>query len=399
MGKRKIWIYEEVKEYVNKLEYELISKEYKNNKEKLILRDNEGYYYMITFSNLLNKCIPKRFHKSNPYTIQNINLWCKLNNKPFKLVSEKYIDAKDNLIWKCLKDGCGEEFEANWNYIHAGYGCGFCSGHQVGISNCLATKNPELAKEWHPILNGELTPYDITCGTPQYAWWICEKGHEWYANISHRTDGNGCPYCSGRYATKENNLLKDNPKLCKEWDYNKNDKNPEDYTPGSSQYAWWKCKECNYSWYARIKSRNGKLKTGCPECNKSKGENKINEVLIENNWVKMSQEEFDKLEDNNKYNKNYFIPQKEFDGLIGLGNKNLSYDHYIPKYNLLIEYHGGQHEKFTRGIHKTIKDFEKQLEHDNRKCIYAQNHNINLLIIWYWDFDKIEEILDKALKN
>ena len=111
----------------------------------------------------------------------------------------------------------------------------------------------------------------------------------------------------------------------------------------------------------------------------------------------MSQEEFDKLEDNNKYNKNYFIPQKEFDGLIGLGNKNLSYDHYIPKYNLLIEYHGGQHEKFTRGIHKTMKDFEKQLEHDNRKCIYAENNNINLLIIWYWDYDKIEEILEKEL--
>ena len=33
-----------------------------------------------------------------------------------------------------------------------------------------------------------------------------------------------------------------------------------------------------------------------------------------------------------------YISQKTFDGLYGIGGKNLSYDFYIEKLNLLIEY-------------------------------------------------------------
>lgn len=40
----------------------------------------------------------------------------------------------------------------------------------------------------------------------------------------------------------------------------------------------------------------------------------------------------------------------------------------------------------------TIQD-----EHDKRKRNYAKEHNINLLEIWYYDMDNIEEILIKEL--
>ena len=60
---------------------------------------------------------------------------------------------------------------------------------------------------------------------------------------------------------------------------------------------------------------------------------------------------------------------------------------------------GEQHERFIKGWHKTKKGFEKQLEHDNRKCIYAESQNINLLVIWYWDFDRIEDILERKVFN
>ena len=36
-------------------------------------------------------------------------------------------------------------------------------------------------------------------------------------------------------------------------------------------------------------------------------------------------------------------------------------------------------------------------EHAKRKREYAKNHNIKLLEIWYWDYDTIEEILNKEL--
>ena len=38
-----------------------------------------------------------------------------------------------------------------------------------------------------------------------------------------------------------------------------------------------------------------------------------------------------------------------------------------------------------------------QQEHDKRKRQYAKDHNIKLIEIWYWDFDKIESILEKEL--
>ena len=388
---------DEIKEYIKGLNYELISKDYKNNNQKLILKDKDGYYYYISFDCLKRGSIPNKFHKANPYTIQNIKLWCKLNNKPFELVSNIYIDSdKNNLKWKCLKDGCNEIFEMSWTNIHTGQGCSVCRGIQIGLSNCLAIKNPKLANEWHPILNGDLTPYNVTCGNSKLdIWWQCEKGHEWTAKINSRNDGNGCPYCTGQLPSKDYNLLVINPKLCEEWDYEKNDKRPEEYTPGSGEYAWWICKECGHKWYAQIASRN--KSNGCPECCKSKGEKKIDEILINNNLVKLSQEELDQLIDENKYNKNYFIPQKEFDNLIGLGGGLLSYDFYIPKYTFLCEFQGIQHEKYIPGFHKSYDDFLKQLEHDKRKREYAQIHNINLLEIWYYDFDRIEEILSKKL--
>ena len=38
-----------------------------------------------------------------------------------------------------------------------------------------------------------------------------------------------------------------------------------------------------------------------------------------------------------------------------------------------------------------------QQEHDNRKRDYSKLHNIDLLEIWYYDIEKIEDIMRKAL--
>jgi len=318
---------------INNIDLELLNENYKDSDEKLIFKDSNNYYYSITISQLQSTIkrgfMPRIYDKHNIFTVKNIINWCKLNNKSFELLSDTYNGNNKNLKWKCLKDGCEEEFEAPWKDILNGNCCPYCAGKQVGLSNCLANKNPKLVSEWHPTLNGDLTPWDVTCG--------------------------------------------------------------------SARYAWWKCKECNYSWYAQIRSRNSG--NGCSECCKSKGEKKIDEVLINNNWIKISQKEFDQLEDKYKFQKMYFIYQMKYDGLVGLGNGLLSYDYFIPKYNLLIEYQGEQHERYIKGFHESYDDFLKQLEHDKRKREYAKNNNIKLLEIWYYDFDNIDDILIDILKE
>ena len=62
-----------------------------------------------------------------------------------------------------------------------------CANKVLVESNCLATVNPEIAKEWHPIKNGNLTPQDVTSASTKKVWWQGKCGHEWQTTIGHRT--------------------------------------------------------------------------------------------------------------------------------------------------------------------------------------------------------------------
>jgi len=401
----------EFNKILRKLEYEYISEGYKGNVHYIILKDYFGYFYKTVLGRLTKNILPDKFNKTNPYTIQNIKLWCKLNDKPFELLSEEYEGNNKKLKWKCLKDGCKEEFEITWGAISQGQSCPYCCNpaKQVGLSNCLATKRPDIASEWHPTLNNELTPYDVTYGSSKKVWWKCSKNpkHEWQSTISNRSNlNNGCPYCDGKYPSEDYNLLICNPKLCEEWNYEKNKKKPEEYTPGSSQKVWWKCKECGYEWKAVIGSRHNGWKIGCPECNKSKGEDRISKYFINEEFMKINDEDYKILDDIFKEKYKYYITQKKFKDLVGLNNGLLSYDFYLPnlQYNFLIEYDGEFHYKAIKlyknePIKYAEERLRKQQEHDRLKTEYAEKHNIKLLRIPYWDFDNIEEILDKEIKN
>lgn len=392
------WDINSVEKFLNQLGFKLISNTYVNNLIKLKFKDSDGYVYKNSLISIQNNK-PSRFSVYNPYTIENIKLWCKLNNKPFKLISDKYENSKKRLKWKCLKESCGEIFEATWSGIRNGNSCAVCAGQQVGLSNCLATKNPEIAKEWHPTKNGNLTPYDVTEFSSKKVWWMCNRGHEWKDSVSHRSIYLVCPYCNHQRPSKEYNLLVVNPELCEEWDYSKNKKKPEEYLPNSNKKVWWKCKECGYGWEAKILNRNAS-NSMCPQCNQSKGERKIDDYLVQKGFISISQENFDQLTNYEKLNNLYYIPQKEFDGLLGVGKGNLSYDFYLPNYNLLIEYQGEFHDcNNNKGTRYMKERFPIQQEHDKRKKDYAQNSNIKLLEIWYWDFDNVEEILNQEIKE
>ena len=172
-----------------------------------------------------------------------IKLYLKLLKNSFAMD-----DTKFRVRIQCRFDQSIKDLENYWENIKQNKGCSYCAGKKVGLSNCLATKNPELAKQWHPTKNGDLTPYDVTCGSGKNVWWQCSKNpkHEWNTDIDSRVyNNNGCPYCCGQLPSDDYNLLFYYPELCDEWDYIKNKKNPEEYTPKSGQKVWWKCKKCN----------------------------------------------------------------------------------------------------------------------------------------------------------
>ena len=115
-----------------------------------------------------------------------------------KLTPNDFTKGSDKKVWWKCPEGGDHEWESNIYNRSKGNGCPVCSGRKAVNSNCLATLNPELAMEWHPTKNGDLTPYHFTEGTHKKVWWKCDKGedHEWKTSVVKRTNGTNCPFCT-----------------------------------------------------------------------------------------------------------------------------------------------------------------------------------------------------------
>lgn len=76
----------------------------------------------------------------------------------------------------------------------------------------------------------------------------------------------------------------------------------------------------------------------------------------------------------------------------------LIFDFYLPNHNILIEYDGQQHHNFDNFFHKDYESFEEQQLRDRIKDNYCYVNKIKLIRIPYWEFDNIENILDRHIK-
>ena len=161
---------------------------------------------------------------------------------------------------------CGREWRAIVRNRANGKGCKDCADNVTPEYN-LGVLFPELADEWHPTLNGDLTPDKVFPQSGQHAWWRCSKcEREWRAKIASKThNGNGCSRCKNLIPSKDHNLGVKHPELIKEWHPTLNgDLTPYDVTPKSGKSVWWRCKR-GHEWEAEIKSRaNG---ASCKTCN------------------------------------------------------------------------------------------------------------------------------------
>ena len=147
-----------------------------------------------------------------------------------------------------------------------GSGCPYCAGRRVLVGfNDLASQNPELAAQWHPTLNGVLTPEMVAPGSERKVWWMCEQGHSWEADTATRTRGSDCPVCAHRTLVPgANDLAATHPELAAQWHPTLNGSlEPQDVFAGDGRRkAWWIC-EKGHEWQAAISSRRSR---GCPYC-------------------------------------------------------------------------------------------------------------------------------------
>jgi uncharacterized CHY-type Zn-finger protein len=291
--------------------------------------------------------------------------------------------AKEEIISLLERNGhiwLEGEYENNNTKILIDFRCGHKSHwitpnsykSEKGCPKCgdsiISEKLSKQAKEEFPLLV-EFNGHDLISeyvGNHTKVLIDFKCGHEPHLiTPGHYKSGNGCPKCSGRCPQLVKDefilLLKDN-----------NHELLSEYNGAREKVLIdFKCKHKPH-WVRVDHYKNG---VGCPICNESKGERKIREWLEKNNFE--------------------FIPQMKYDNLLGLGNGELSYDFYLPRLNILIEYQGQFHDGNVS--YQTIDEFEYQKEHDRRKKWYADLHGIVLLEIWYWDFDNIERILQNKL--
>lgn len=190
--------------------------------------------------------------------------WDTVRNLPLMPDQISY-GSKRKVWWHCKK---GHRWQAAvFTRTGSGTGCPVCAGKvPLAGETDLATLYPDLARQWHPTKNGDLTPEQVLPGSHRIVWWICEKGHVWRATVHSRTDGCGCPVCANRaVAPGINDLASQFPKLAQEWHPTKNGTlKPWDVTFGTKRKVWWQCSK-GHEWRVSVQSRtlDG---TGCPVC-------------------------------------------------------------------------------------------------------------------------------------
>lgn len=282
---------------------------------------------------------------------------------------EPYAGALTKIHVRCKI--CKNEWNVEPHSLLQGKGCNVCSSARAGLKSRKShTKFIKEMTQKHPelIVNGTYvdswTSISCTCVNCNRTFNVKP------ADILSRK---GCPKCN------IDNLPQRQAKPFQQFVSELKSINPDiivlgGYTKASERVDV-KCNICGHQWSPIGTSLTSGF--GCPRCAQSRGEKVISQFLKDNSVA--------------------FIPQQTFSGLVGVGGRLLSYDFYLPEYNLLIEYQGEYHDG-TAG-NQTTEEFIRQQEHDKRKKKYADKHNIQLLTIWYYEQDKMIEILNNTLYN
>lgn len=172
--------------------------------------------------------------------------------------------SKKQVFWLCPK---GHSYKASPNNkVYNNTKCPYCSNLKVlpGF-NDLQTVYPTIVSAWDYDLNN-CSPEDELFNSHRKVNWLCSKGHSYQRTISAQLNYDGCPVCKGQQLlVGYNDLTTAYPHMAMEWNYEKNEGKPDDYTRLSTKRVWWKCLECGTEWNAKIATRitSG---TGCPKC-------------------------------------------------------------------------------------------------------------------------------------
>ncbi len=232
--------------------------------------------------------------------------------------------------------------------------------------------------------------------TPMKFRHIC--GHEFTAapNTILNKRSEGCPLCGARnrvlHRTKQISTLIDEVNSLypdgRFYVY------PDQIIINNKTKIKVKCTKCKNDFM--ISPSNLLRDRGCPMCcktiaNQSKNSDRIRDYLLNSGYALRS------IIDSTC--EKYFIKEKSFDGLLGIGSKPLRFDYAIynkDKLILLLEYDGEYH---YRNVNEN--KLMKVQSNDSIKNDYCQKNNIKLVRICYKNFklSSYMNMLDDIFKD
>ena len=279
------------------------------------------------------------------------------------------------------------EIAAN-NFININQRCRkCCGGYENSFAHHIEVELGELLGKYWDFEKNTVNPYHISKYSQKKVWIKCineevnhvnnlrkKDYHESYLiTCAHFSSGKRCSYCKNQYKVHPYDSFGYYHFDKVMYWHPDNKTSPFKVAKSSGVKYKFICYECGETWHMGLNDiARGRW---CPECHISKGEKHVKKWLDKNNISYINDSEY-------------------FDDLRGIRGGFLRPDFILEDKKIWIEYDGEFHYKnfYKDGIYET------QIYHDKLKNEYAKKNGWKMIRIPYWEFDNIEEILEKELR-
>lgn len=248
------------------------------------------------------------------------------------------------------------------SHIHQRQQCPWCANEQKSKNMTLTTKLfVELATAKHlDRFDYSLVEY-VNMQTPVTI--ICPQHGPFQQKPNHHVHGrSGCPTCANKNKTNEMFVEQARQVHSCLYDYSQ-----VSYTLSTVPVTI----ICPHHGVFEQKPCVHLQGCGCPKCWSTKGELIVEQILQKANIT--------------------FERQKRFSSC--RSKLPLPFDFWLPHHNVLIEYDGEFHFKYTKHIHKTEANFIRTQNHDHIKTNWAVQQGIKLIRIRYDQINKADEMI------
>ena len=328
--------------------------DYKGSKVKIKHKCKNGHIYEQTPTHNLSGIGCHFCNGGIKYTPSNYINECK--KRKLDLPIEDYIDSNTKIKHRCKN---GHIYEQRPSSHLRGNGCRYCA-------NNVKKTTEEYIRECKE--RGYDLPVENYQGDSIAIKHKCNHGHIYKQTPNAHLRGEGCSEC--RYTKFRFNTDTSYSSFCKK----ENLDIPVSKYKNQLTKIIYKCPHGHF--YKQSPSQHKYY--GCSVCKESHGEKFIRVYLDKRNIKYEAQKRFNDLKD----------------------RAYLSYDFYLPEYNILIEYQGKQHYE-NNGFFGGEEQFKKQQYHDRLKKEYAKKNHYKLLELHYSldTQDKVDKYLNRRIKG